>query len=440
MADVGFLVGMTLYLVGFAFFGYSCILADPSTSTSARLFTQTIPNYVSAKVANLLGPKAVSALWTLGEYALVVVYLAVVLGCWSIVLTHGYELIESSKYVANYHKYNGYVVFVICITSWRKACTSRPGWITSRTIAKYDNYEYDNLLYTDRICPTVGIRKLARSKFDRATRRHVPRYDHYCGWVNNAIGEENYRHFLLFLAVHVGMCLYGTIIVGRCFYGEIIDLDLLNATFYLAATGEEVQASKIVVLQYLMARHFALAGVFLMISVMGLVLAAFLGFHLYITAFGMTTNEWYKWRQVRKWHASAKKKYDRAVKEGRAVDEKEADIVVVDPGDGDPVYDDSSGSTKDKHEDYDASCADDKDNGKETAQQGEEEIETISNPGPFPSNIYNRGVAENFCEVIYPRSLRHGAIERWTRAYAEAGKQQSKAPKGDEQADKKKIQ
>jgi len=453
MADIGFIIGMTLYLVGFAFFAYSCILADPSTSASARFCTQTLPNHVGDKVANMLGPRVLSALRTVGDYALVVVYLVVVLGCWSIVLTHGYELVGNSQYVSNYHMYVGYVVFAACMASWRKACTARPGWITARTMPKYDNWEYDNLLYTNRICPTVGIRKLPRSKYDRATQRHVPRFDHFCGWVSNAIGEENYRYFLLFLAVHVGMCAYGTIIIAKCFYGEIMDQDLLNATFYLASTGESVTASKMVVLQYLMARHFALAGVLLMMSVMGFVLAIFLGFHLYITAFGMTTNEWYKWRQVRKWHASAKRKYDRAVKEGRAVDTNESKIMVVDQGDGDvgctgptgPT--DTSVSSEPQHADANGSCSTSiTDDNAEQEDQGEnkELDDSISNPGPYPTNIYNQGILENFREVVYPRCLRDDAIEQWTKAYyeAEAEKQsQSKAPIQEGiQSDKQKVQ
>ena len=443
MADVGFIIGLALYLVGFAFFTYSCIVADPSTSKSAQFFTQTLPTYISEKLTTLLGQTAVSFLRKIGDYALVVVYLVVVLGCWSIVLTHGYDLVSSSKYVANYHMYIGYGVFAACMTSWRKACTARPGWITARTIPKYDNWDYDNLLYTNRMCPTVGIRKLARSKYDRATQRHVPRFDHFCGWVNNAIGEENYRYFLLFLAVHVGMCVYGTIIIGKCFYGEILDHDLLNATFYLASTGEQVTASKVVVLQYLMARHFALAGVFIMMSVMGLVLSLFLGFHLYITAVGMTTNEWYKWKQVRKWHASAKKEYDRAVKEGREVNTKEAKIMVVDQGDV-GCTGPADSSLKPKPGDGYASSSKAEDDSFYRTENEEKDEESISNPGPFPTNIYNRGILSNFGEVFFPRCMRDDAIERWTKAYyeAEADKSaQNKTSKyGDVNIDKPKTQ
>ena len=412
--EYGFIVGMTLYLFGFAFFAYSCILADPDTSSSARFMTQGLPNFVGRKLANALGPRVMSALRAVADRALVVIYLVVVLGSWSIVLTHGYELVDKSKSVSNYHQWVGYLIFMACMFSWRKAMTTRPGYITAKTIVKFDHYPYDNILFVEkRICPTVGIRKIARSKFDRVSGRHVARFDHYCGWVGNSLGEENYRYFLLFLAVHVGMCAYGTIILVRCLYDEIVEMDLLNATFYIAGTGEAVSASKIVVFQYLMARHFALAGTLLLMSVMGLVLAAFLSFHLYITAKGMTTNEWYKWRQVSLWHRNAKKEYDAAVKEGRPVKVFETTIQVVDTTDGDIGCTGPSG-------DGDVGKAENRGEGAAVKDGNNQCVQAVANPGPFPTNIYNRGIRENFMEVIFPRSLRQDALfEQWKEAYME---------------------
>ena len=41
------------------------------------------------------------------------------------------------------------------------------------------------------------------------SRRCVARFDHYCGWVSNAIGLRNLRYFLAFLLANVLMCSYG---------------------------------------------------------------------------------------------------------------------------------------------------------------------------------------------------------------------------------------
>ena len=108
--------------------------------------------------------------------------------------------------MSSYHKYIGYVGFASCVISWRYAMTTNPGIITKTNIQRYDHFPYDHLLFTpDRICSTTGVRRLARSKYDRFKyKQNVARFDHYCGWVYNSIGEENYRFFLLFLLVHAG--------------------------------------------------------------------------------------------------------------------------------------------------------------------------------------------------------------------------------------------
>ena len=121
--------------------------------------------------------------------------------------------------------------------------------------------KYDNLLYTDRLCPTLKIRKIARSKYSGG--KHIPRFDHFCGWLNQAIGERNYRWFLLFLVVNVGMYGYATWVFAMILYGEIVEKKLLTATFVNAVTGEEVKADKTVVFHYLFAR--CVAGLFVFV-------------------------------------------------------------------------------------------------------------------------------------------------------------------------------
>uniref|UniRef100_A0A7S4MTU8 Palmitoyltransferase n=1 Tax=Odontella aurita TaxID=265563 RepID=A0A7S4MTU8_9STRA len=410
-------VWLTLYLSGFAFFTYACIVADPDKSPVAKLLTQTLPGYALSGLRRLAGPKVASSFESVAEMGLVIVYLLIVLGCWSIIFTHAYDLITSSTHVSDGHKYSGYMVFVACMGSWRYASRASPGIVTARTLVRYDNYPYDDLLFPrDRICPTVKIRKLARSKYDWVTNQHIPRFDHFCGWINNAVGEENYRWFLLFLAVHVGMCFYGSIVCYWLFVGEIIDGDLLNATFFVVETGEEVKASKMVVVQFLLARHFYLSACFICMVVMGVALTLFLGFHLYLSARGMTTNEYYKWKQVIRWHKSAKRRYEEAKKEGLVTERQtqgegkavssatisdDVDVGCVGPAGTSVAGDAKAASTQTGA------------NGDRGKEGDDDDDSAILDPGPFPKNIYDRGIRENFGEIIYPRSLREDATSRW---------------------------
>ena len=317
-----------------AFAIYAFILADPDDSYIGRLCNNTLPLIIFRSMERIIGQRRFRQLSNIMDHALQVIYLIVVLGSWSIVFAYGYPEIEKSKYVHTYHQYSGYILFVLCMGSWHYACQEEPGCITEQTMPLFDHYEYDNVLYTNRLCPTLRIRKIARSKYDRCTRRHVPRFDHYCGWINQSVGERNYRWFLLFLLVHVFMCCYGSWVVASLMYGEVKERDLLNATFYNAMTGEIVKTDTMIVIHYLFMRYFQLCCVLVLMSVMSVLLGVFLAFHFYITSCNMTTNEYFKWRAVKKWHKKMRLKYERAAKSGKV-----SSVVSV----SNPVHDDDVG-------------------------------------------------------------------------------------------------
>ncbi len=249
------------------------------------------------------------------------IYLVLVLGSGSILLAYGCPAIEKSKYISSYHQYLIHVLLLMCMASWHKACNVGPGNITARTIPLYDHYEYDNILYTNKLCGTLHIRKIARSKYDRFSRRHIPRFDHFCGWLNQAVGERNYRWFLLFLCIHVFMCAYGTWAMASVMYGEIAE-NLLHAIFFDAViAGAEAEVE--------------ICGVLLLMSVVAVCLGAFLCFHVYITSQNMTTNEFFKWRSVKRWHKQERKKYEQALKDGKVRTKINADSISKQVPDGD---------------------------------------------------------------------------------------------------------
>lgn len=68
----------------------------------------------------------------------------------------------------------------------------------------------DSSLY----CRTTLLRKPVRSKFCSSSGFVVARFDHYCVWLNTAVGYGNHRVFMLFLLSHVAanMCFIALLI------------------------------------------------------------------------------------------------------------------------------------------------------------------------------------------------------------------------------------
>ena len=385
------------YLITILFLTYYCLIADPSKSRLAYLFTVEWPTKFRTAASNLIGEETANRLIALTDpfmYAFAL-YVIIVFGSWAAVFLYTFPWIDASEgYVSSYHKTVAYITFIICVASWRLACKQSPGIITAENLEKYDNYPYDGLLFKkDRICPTVGIPKLARSKYDRFSGVHVAKFDHFCGWLGNPIGEENYRWFLLFLLVHAGMLTYGAIIVAYLFQLEIEKHNLWDDIYVSRTEGDEFKfkATPYVIFQYLFQRHKLHSALFLMYSVMGFVLTLFLGYHVWITSRGMTTNEASKWGQVRAWYRAELKRYNKAIKEG-LIDENGSKLVV---SDGDVTC--SGAVTEEKFD---------------TAEDAAQPF----HPGPKPNNIYNYGLIENWRDVLSPRSLRKEAVERVQRA------------------------
>ena len=138
-------------------------------------------------------------------------------GGWTLIFLYTYPAIDASTNISSHHKIVGVMVWALCVLTWRWAKTISPGDITATTLSLYDNYPYDHILYIPHhICPTLAIRKLARSKYNRYSGTHVPRFDHHCPLLNHqAVGECNYRYFLLFLVTHRSECFYGAVVVLR---------------------------------------------------------------------------------------------------------------------------------------------------------------------------------------------------------------------------------
>ena len=70
----------------------------------------------------------------------------------------------------------------------------------------------------------------------------VGRFDHHCSWVNNCIGQKNYKYFLGFIASTAVMCLYIAFIIMIVF-AYIVVSQGLHISYYMDSQGNRKPAS-----------------------------------------------------------------------------------------------------------------------------------------------------------------------------------------------------
>jgi len=227
-------------------------------------------------------------------------YLAVVIGGYLSFVQYGYPHLPN-QYVGGWHKYTGFCVFLACVFTWWTACRRDPGTINERNVDEYCTlFEWDNQIFSSAMCETCQVVKPARSKHCALCNICVARFDHHCIWINNCVGLGNHRWFLGFLFVHLGLCFYGGSLGSIIIYEVIKQKDLFNAVFVDPVTKQRHVASKLIIVQYMLATEGPMIFVAALCFIMGIALCGFFVWHLNLVRIGTTTNELSKWQYV-KW-------------------------------------------------------------------------------------------------------------------------------------------
>lgn len=72
----------------------------------------------------------------------------------------------------------------------------------------------------DHFCIHTLVRKPLRSRYSRATKRLVARFDHFCPWIYNEVGVRNHKIFLVFVYSLTMAVLYFSILTFKMFDKE----------------------------------------------------------------------------------------------------------------------------------------------------------------------------------------------------------------------------
>lgn len=172
-----------------------------------------------------------------------------------------------------------------------------PGTVTKRKVAaQLHVYSYDKRLFHPGVsCPTCQLLKPARSKHCRVCDRCVQRFDHHCVWVNNCIGAQNTRYFLLYLFSLCVMAGDVALLTGEMLLHAVLRSGLLRAT-YLDASGQQQQAGALFIVQHLFLTFPRIVFMLGFLVFVFLLLAGYALFHSYLALVNQTSNEWYKSR------------------------------------------------------------------------------------------------------------------------------------------------
>ena len=292
---------LLVYLVGAtsAFFLLMCVnpYGTGILSRMSHFLQITVPALASRLTDRVCGARFAPAFAYYCSYifkkpnpAFQLLYLVLSVGGFYVYVTYGFIYLPN-PFLSYSHVHYGSFLFAVCVYSFYRTCSTRPGVITKANIAKFqDQYAMDGVLYTPRDCSTCKLPKPARSKHCSVCDICVARFDHHCIWMNSCIGLYNYKFFLLFLLSHSILCMYGGTVGLLIFLFQVKKQNLLTGIFR-DSQGHRFRGSWSLVIQYIVGYQTAFFFVVVLCLMMGVVLGVFFIHHLWLINSNLTTNE-----------------------------------------------------------------------------------------------------------------------------------------------------
>jgi hypothetical protein len=113
------------------------------------------------------------------------------------------------------------------------------------------------------------------------------------------VGANNLRYFLLFLLMTAMLCFYGTVLTAQIVVGIVREKRLLSVSYFDPVLQARRKLGWYRISMYLLATEYGLVALGLFLAIVGVMMAAFSAYHVYLIAKGTTTNESFRWDDVR---------------------------------------------------------------------------------------------------------------------------------------------
>ncbi|XP_062859885.1 palmitoyltransferase ZDHHC4 [Trichomycterus rosablanca] len=188
-----------------------------------------------------------------------------------------------------------YVLLVLKSYIFYLCCSRDPGTLTKKNhAAQLKVYQYDETLFQKGVlCPTCHLEKPARSKHCGICNRCVQRFDHHCVWVNNCIGAQNTRFFLLYLLSVCAMAGDIAVLTADMMFHTVVRSGIMHAS-YTDEQGQQQPVGALFVVQRLFMAFPRIVFMLGFLVFVFFLLAGYFMFHCYLALVNQTSNEWFK--------------------------------------------------------------------------------------------------------------------------------------------------
>ena len=208
-------------------------------------------------------------------------YIAVVSFCLYVFFAEVYPQLRCLGIVGLGHATCIAFTVVMVAVATELAIFSDPGVLTRAHLdASVLRYPNNGLIFFGRQCRTCQWQKPARSKHCSVCDRCVLRFDHHCIWINNCVGQNNYRWFVAYLVANIHMMAYGGYLCWRLLAAQ--DRGGGMCRVIVASTPSNKAAGVLMILG----------------TIFSVITLAFAALHVRYMYLGVTTNEADKWGEV----------------------------------------------------------------------------------------------------------------------------------------------
>lgn len=209
-------------------FAFADVEAPGPIGSFSRVLMIKVPRAMKSGISAICGKSCLSCAERTFNYVvrernpiLQITYLLIINSAFLGWLVYGAPQLPTF-FASRIHVYGGYVGVALAQYSFYLACSEGPGRVTKENLRCYAHQPYDGLLFTSGLyCTTCKVEKPARSKHCAMCGFCVPLFDHHCIWLNQCVGERNFRYFLSFLAVNSAFLFYASYVIFLMLISEV---------------------------------------------------------------------------------------------------------------------------------------------------------------------------------------------------------------------------